>query len=139
VNSSLLTIISLLGLLLFIAVPFVIAQAVVMSPSGVKVEIVKEGQGAFPAKGQTVVVHYTGKLPDGKVFDSSRNRGQPFSFRLGAGEVIKGWDEGLAMMKVGSRATLTIPPQLGYGARGAGGVIQPNATLIFDVELLDAK
>lgn len=127
------------GLLFLFAPMLCDAANVLMSPSGVKVEIVKEGTGRFPANGQTVVVHYTGKLPDGRVFDSSRNSGQPFSFRLGAGQVIRGWDEGLAMMKVGTRAVLTIPPQLGYGAAGAGGVIPPNATLIFDVELLDAK
>ena len=110
-----------------------------MSPSGVKVEITKEGQGPLPKPGQTVVVHYTGTLADGLKFDSSRDRGQPFSFVLGAGQVIRGWDEGLAMMKVGTRAILTIPPHLGYGQRGAGNLIPPNATLIFDVELLGVK
>jgi len=109
------------------------------SPSGVTVEILKPGTGPLPQTGQKVVVHYTGTLTDGKKFDSSRDRGQPFSFTLGAGQVIKGWDEGLAMMNVGTRARLTIPPQLGYGARGAGGVIPPNATLIFDVELIAAQ
>jgi peptidyl-prolyl cis-trans isomerase A (cyclophilin A) len=86
-----------------------------------------------------VRVHYTGKLPDGKIFDSSIPRGEPIEFKLGAGRVIKGWDEGIALMKVGGKATLTIPPHLGYGERGAGGVIPPNATLIFDVELVDVK
>lgn len=109
------------------------------TPSGLKLEMIKDGTGPNPQPGQTVTVHYTGTLSDGKKFDSSRDRGEPFSFRLGQGQVIRGWDEGLALMKVGSRAKLTIPPQLGYGARGAGGVIPPNATLIFDVELLGAK
>ena len=86
-----------------------------------------------------MVVHYTGTLENGKKFDSSRDRGEPFSFVLGAGQVIRGWDEGLALMNVGSRAQLTIPPQLGYGSSGAGNVIPPNATLIFDVELVGVK
>ncbi len=107
--------------------------------SGLIVEFLQEGKGPLPAKGQTVVVHYTGTLLNGQKFDSSRDRGQPFAFVLGQGQVIKGWDEGLALMTVGSRAKLTIPPELGYGARGAGGVIPPNAVLVFDVELLDAK
>ncbi len=107
--------------------------------SGLKVDVIKEGAGPTPQRGQTVVVHYTGTLIDGKKFDSSRDRNQPFSFPVGMGKVIQGWDEGLALMKRGTRAKLTIPPQLGYGARGAGGVIPPNATLIFDVELLDIK
>ncbi len=109
------------------------------TPSGLTVEVMQEGKGPLPVKGQTVVVHYTGTLSDGKKFDSSRDRGQPFSFALGQGQVIRGWDEGLALMKVGTRAKLTIPPELGYGPRGAGNVIPPNAVLIFDVELLDAK
>ena len=108
----------------------------VTTPSGLKYVEIKEGTGATPKTGQTVVVHYTGTLEDGTKFDSSRDRGQPFSFKLGVGQVIKGWDEGLSTMKVGGRRLLTIPPDLGYGARGAGGVIPPNATLIFDVELL---
>jgi FKBP-type peptidyl-prolyl cis-trans isomerase len=109
------------------------------TPSGLKIDIIKEGNGPLPQPGQKVSVHYTGTLPDGKVFDSSRDRGQPISFPLGAGQVIRGWDEGLSRLKVGTRARLTIPPELGYGARGAGGVIPPNATLIFDVELMDAQ
>ena len=109
---------------------------VVTTPSGLKYTDLTEGEGATPQAGQTVVVHYTGTLENGKKFDSSRDRNQPFSFQLGVGQVIKGWDEGLSTMKVGGRRKLIIPPELGYGARGAGGVIPPNATLIFDVELL---
>ena len=108
----------------------------VTTASGLKYVVINEGTGAAPKTGQTVVVHYTGTLEDGTKFDSSRDRGQPFSFKLGVGQVIKGWDEGLSTMKVGDRRKLTIPPELGYGARGAGGTIPPNATLIFDVELL---
>lgn len=107
---------------------------------------VKIGTGAEATAGQTVSVHYTGWLYDanaadkhGKQFDSSRTRGKPFDFPLGAGRVIKGWDQGVAGMKVGGQRTLTIPAQLGYGARGAGGAIPPNAVLVFDVELLDVK
>ncbi|NMG11770.1 FKBP-type peptidyl-prolyl cis-trans isomerase [Brasilonema sp. UFV-L1] len=112
---------------------------VVTTPSGLKYTELKEGTGATPKTGQTVEVHYTGTLEDGTKFDSSRDRNSPFSFKLGVGQVIKGWDEGLSTMKVGSRRQLIIPPELGYGARGAGGVIPPNATLIFDVELLKVK
>jgi FKBP-type peptidyl-prolyl cis-trans isomerase FkpA len=97
------------------------------------------GTGAVAQAGKTVVVHYTGWLLDGTKFDSSKDRNQPFSFPLGSGQVIKGWDEGVAGMKVGGKRTLVIPPELGYGARGAGGVIPPNATLKFEVELLDVK
>jgi peptidylprolyl isomerase len=111
----------------------------VTTPSGLKYKDLVEGTGASPVKGQNVTVHYTGTLTDGSKFDSSRDRGQPFSFPIGAGRVIKGWDEGVATMKMGGRRELVIPPELGYGARGAGGVIPPNATLIFDVELLSAE
>jgi len=115
----------------------------VTTPSGLQMTDTQVGTGAQPKQGQTAVVHYTGWLYDkgqkGKKFDSSADRGQPFEFPVGAGRVIKGWDEGVASMKVGGKRTLVIPPQLGYGERGAGGVIPPNATLIFDVELLGVK
>lgn len=107
--------------------------------SGLIYEDTTVGTGATATAGQTVTVHYTGWLTNGTKFDSSKDRNQPFSFRLGAGEVIRGWDEGVAGMKVGGTRKLTIPPQLGYGARGAGGVIPPNATLVFEVELLGVK
>jgi peptidylprolyl isomerase len=111
-------------------------QNVVRTTSGLQYVDVVEGTGETPKTGQTVTVHYTGTLENGTKFDSSRDRDRPFSFRIGAGQVIKGWDEGLSTMKVGGQRRLIIPPELGYGARGAGGVIPPNATLIFDVELL---
>ena len=105
--------------------------------SGLQYWDIVVGTGATAESGKSVKVHYTGWLTDGKKFDSSVDRGQPFGFSLGAGQVIKGWDEGVKGMKVGGKRQLRIPPDLGYGARGAGGVIPPNATLIFDVELLE--
>jgi peptidylprolyl isomerase len=114
-------------------------ENVVTTPSGLKYIELEEGTGATPKAGQTVVVHYTGTLEDGTKFDSSRDRRSPFSFNIGAGQVIKGWDEGISTLKVGGSRRLIIPSELGYGARGAGGVIPPYATLIFDVELLEIK
>ncbi len=107
--------------------------------SGLEYTEVEAGTGAKAEVGKTVSVHYEGKLLDGTVFDSSYKRGTPIDFKLGVGQVIKGWDEGIALMKVGGKAQLNIPPELGYGARGAGGAIPPNATLIFYVELVDVK
>jgi FKBP-type peptidyl-prolyl cis-trans isomerase len=103
------------------------------------IEDIAVGEGAEAQGGQTVSVHYTGWLTDGSKFDSSKDRNEPFDFPLGRGYVIQGWDRGVAGMKVGGRRKLTIPPELGYGARGAGGVIPPNATLIFEVELLAVR
>ena len=111
----------------------------VTTASGLKYIELQEGTGATPQTGQTVEVHYIGTLENGTKFDSSRDRGKPFSFKIGTGQVIKGWDEGLSTMKVGGRRQLIIPSELGYGARGAGGVIPPNSTLIFDVELISVK
>ena len=134
-------------LLVLAAVPLASqpAQAAgeVTTPSGLRIIDVKPGTGPVPHAGQTVTVNYTGWLfvdgKKGKKFDSSLDRGEPFSFTLGQGQVIKGWDEGLATMHVGGKRTLIIPPDLGYGASGAGGVIPPGATLIFDIDLLGVK
>ncbi|MCU0493440.1 MAG: FKBP-type peptidyl-prolyl cis-trans isomerase [Chloroflexaceae bacterium] len=109
-----------------------------MAATGLQIEKLVDGTGATPKTGDTVVVHYTGWLTNGKKFDSSVDRGQPFRFPLGRGRVIRGWDEGVATMRVGDKVRLTIPPDMGYGAQGVGnGLIPPNSTLIFEVELLD--
>ena len=119
------------------------AQPVTTTASGLQIIDTKVGTGPSPKTGQTCVMHYTGWLYEngakGKKFDSSVDRGEPFAFTLGKGDVIKGWDEGVANMRVGGKRTLIIPAALGYGAQGAGNVIPPNATLIFDVELLGLK
>ncbi len=107
-----------------------------MTKSGVNVEVITEGKGASPKQGQVVTVHYTGWLTDSTKFDSSVDRGQPFKYQFGVGQVIQGWDDGVETMKLGGKSRFTIPPELGYGRQGAGGIIPPNATLIFEVELL---
>ena len=134
------------GLTAFGTSTTVMAQAAgkpMTTPSGLQITDSKVGTGATPKTGQTCVMHYTGWLyvngAKGQKFDSSVDRGQAFEFPIGVRRVIAGWDEGVATMKVGGKRTLIIPPALGYGARGAGGVIPPNATLIFEVELLDVK
>jgi FKBP-type peptidyl-prolyl cis-trans isomerase FkpA len=113
--------------------------AMTTTPTGLKLQDVTVGQGAEATPGKVAVVHYTGWLTDGKKFDSSRDRGEPFDFPVGAGQVIAGWDQGVAGMKVGGRRKLVIPSELGYGARGAPPVIPPDATLVFDVELLEVR
>jgi peptidylprolyl isomerase len=125
------------------ATPAAAAGEETTTASGLKIVDTVVGTGATPKTGQTCIMHYTGWLYEGgkkgTKFDSSVDRGEPFAFAIGTGQVIAGWDEGVATMKVGGKRTLIIPPDLGYGAQGAGGVIPPNATLIFDVELLDVK
>ncbi|TLY33891.1 MAG: FKBP-type peptidyl-prolyl cis-trans isomerase [Nitrospirae bacterium] len=111
-------------------------MAVITTRSGLKYKDLIVGTGPVAKAGQTVTVHYTGWLLDGKKFDSSRDRNRPFSFRLGAGQVIKGWDEGIAGMRVGGKRKLRVPPRLGYGAKGSGPFIPPNATLLYEIELL---
>ncbi len=111
-------------------------SAVTTTPSGLIYVITRRSDGRNPRPGETVVVNYTGLLTNGLKFDSSLDRGQPYKFKLGLGRVIKGWDEGIEKLRVGEQATLVIPPHLGYGAEGAGGIIPPDATLVFVVELL---
>ena len=117
----------------------VLGAKAMTTESGLRYEDIVVGTGPSPQPGQDVTVHYTGTLEDGTKFDSSLDRGQPFTFKIGVGRVIKGWDEGVMTMKVGGKRKLVIPPQLGYGARGAGGVIPPNATLVFEVELISVQ
>lgn len=119
--------------------PPVINTAGITTPSGLTYLITTKGTGRQPKTGETVVMNYTGTLTNGTKFDSSHDRNEPFAFKLGVGQVIKGWDEGVAKLRVGDQAIFVIPSQLGYGARGAGSDIPPNATLIFVVELLDVK
>ena len=144
--AALAVIVALAGLFTAIAPTAAAAQAAgatITTPSGLKITDTQVGTGATPRPGQICVMHYTGWLYEGaakgKKFDSSLDRGRSFEFPIGQRRVIAGWDEGVATMKVGGKRTLIIPPQLGYGASGAGGVIPPNATLIFDVELLGVK
>src|SRR6185312_9250231 len=115
------------------------AMAAIKTPSGLTIEDLVVGTGDAAKSGQRVSVHYTGWTTDGKKFDSSKDRGQPFSFGLGRGEVIRGWDEGVAGMKVGGRRRITIPPDMAYGKRGAGGVIGPDETLVFVVDLVGVR
>jgi FKBP-type peptidyl-prolyl cis-trans isomerase FkpA len=125
------------------AAPTTESSAPASAPAGtekeLKIEELKAGTGEEAVSGKSVSVHYTGWLTDGKEFDSSRKSGQPFTFQLGAGQVIPGWDQGVAGMKIGGKRKLTIPSHLAYGEHGAGNVIPPNATLVFEVELLDVK
>ena len=135
-------IVALIIFVVFLATPSFAAQdakKTVTTASGLKYVDVVVGKGASPTAGKHVKVHYTGTLENGKKFDSSVDRNEPFSFIIGVGQVIPGWDEGVMSMKVGGKRKLIIPPNLGYGSRGAGGVIPPNATLLFDVELLDVE
>jgi peptidylprolyl isomerase len=126
-------------LISLIAVSFSSAQDTVTTSSGLKYIIFEQGAGTHAVSGKTVEVHYTGMLTNGKVFDSSRERGEPIEFLLGSAQVIKGWDEGIALMSVGDKFRLIIPPALGYGSKGIKDVIPPNSTLVFDVELMSVN
>jgi peptidylprolyl isomerase len=130
---------ALAALLLLVTTGLALAAKTITLPDGLKYVDQTVGTGPLAKDGQTVIVHDTGRLTNGTKFDSSRDRNEPFTFKLGAGQVIKGWDEGLLGMRIGGKRQLTIPPALGYGERGAGNVIPPNATLIFDVEVLGVK
>lgn len=138
-----------IGVFLFVLIAFLVYRSISQTDqptqpaaqieSGLIIENLTEGNGAAANVGDVVIVHYVGRLTDGTKFDSSYDSNQPFTFTLGASEVIKGWDEGVAGMKVGGKRKLTIPPDLAYGAQGSGSVIPPNATLVFEVELLEIK
>ena len=138
-NFKSILLLALFGIFLLPLVGHATEEAMVKTSSGLQYADLMVGQGREAHAGETATVHYTGALVDGTKFDSSKDRNNPFSFRLGAGHVIKGWDEGVEGMKIGGTRKLVIPPQLGYGARGAGSAIPPNATLIFIVELLDLR
>jgi FKBP-type peptidyl-prolyl cis-trans isomerase len=131
--------IALVGMFLLSVTSYAAEEAMIKTSSGLQYADLVLGKGREAHAGEKATVHYTGTLVDGTKFDSSKDRNQPFSFKLGAGHVIKGWDEGVEGMKIGGTRKLVIPPQLGYGARGAGASIPPNATLIFIVELLDLR
>jgi len=130
---------ALSGCVIFLVAAAVGAAEIITTPSGLKIESLSKGNGPKPQTGQTAVVHYTGTLENGKEFDCSRDRKKPLNFKIGVDKVLPGFDECLALMKVGDRVKLTVPPQLGYGTEGKGKVIPPSATLIFDVEMLSIK
>ncbi len=138
-NQKICVLLALIGLFLLPCTSQAAKEEMVTTPSGLQYVDLVVGSGPEAHAGATATVHYTGTLVDGTKFDSSKDRGKPFPFPLGAGRVIKGWDEGVEGMKIGGTRKLVIPPELGYGARGAGAVIPPNATLIFEVELLGLK
>jgi len=127
------------GFVVFLVAAAVGAAETITTPSGLKIEYSQKGNGPKPEKGQTAVVHYTGTLENGAEFDCTRDRNEPVELKIGVDKVIPGFDEGLMHMRVGDRVNLTVPPQLGYGARGLEGAIPPNATLYFDVEMLRIK
>ncbi len=138
-NQKICVLLALIGLFLLPCTSQATKEEMVTTPTGLKYVDLVAGSGREAKAGDTATVHYTGTLVDGTKFDSSKDRNKPFPFPLGAGRVIKGWDQGVEGMKIGGTRKLVIPPELGYGARGAGAVIPPNATLIFEVELLGLK